>query len=457
MNFLLFPLHTAVFPPEEYGVFTYLMSFVAALNVIYSFGMETAYFRFANDPSTDEAHVFRVAQTVVVAISVGCSLIFFAFADSIAVALNVGGHEEYIVWLTVILLVDNIVVIPFARLRKQRRPLLFAAFRISNVVVLTGLNYFFLKIAYDPAVGIGYVFLANLIANVLYIFFFFRTLVAWRPAYDAAITPTMVNYAYPIMLTGLAGMTNEFYSRVALKWWLPPDFYPGKSTQHAVGVFGACYKFAVFMSLTVQAFRLAAEPFFFSNASDKNSPTLFARVNHYFVIVGCFVMLAISINVDILKHWFLRQPEYWEGIEVIPLLLLGYLLLGIYYNFSVWFKLIDKTYVGTVITLGGAVLTVFLNYLLIPQFGYVGSSWATVIVFAVMALVCYLLGQRFYPIPYHLSSMLGYVLGTFLLIYLVDMVSFSHQWQSTAFHFSVPIAFGGLVLALEQKQWRRVK
>src|SRR6478736_7937051 len=419
LNFILFPLHTAVFGPEEYGVFTYLMSFVALLNIVYSFGMETAYFRFAAKPNADQKRIFNLAQTAVVTFSTIFSVAIILSSQSLAIALNVSGHTDYIVWLTMIMFIDNIVSIPFARLRLEKKPLQFSIYRIANVVILTLLNIYFLYVSYDPQIGIAYIFIANLIANAFYLLFFFRTLISWRPVYDHEVSPAMFRYAYPIMLTGLAGMMNEFFSRIMLEKWLPENFYPGKNSAFALGIFGACYKFSVFMNLTVQAFRMAAEPFFFSHASEKNSPQLFARINHYFVIVACFIMLAVSINLDILKFIFLQKQEYWEGLNVVPPLLLGYLLLGVYYNFTVWFKLTDKTYFGTIITVGGVVLTVVLNLWLIPIAGYLGSSWATAAVYGAMAIICYIIGQRFYPIPYRIAISTAYVAITYLLIYAV--------------------------------------
>ncbi len=326
LNFFLLPLHTIFFRPEEYGVFTYLMSIVAVLNIVYSFGMETAYFRFATKPQADEKRIFNLAQTAVVSISSLFSVVFVLFSSSIANALNVPGHENYLVWLTFILFIDNVVSIPFARLRLQKKAVQFALFRISNVAVLTGLNLYFLYVIFDPQVGISYIFMANLIANALYLVFFFKTLTRWRPTYDREVFPSMVRYAYPVMIMGLAAMTNEFFSRLALKKWLPENFYPRESSEYALGVFGACYKFSVLMNLAVQAFRMAGEPFFFSQSHDRDSPVLFAKVNHYFIIVCCIIFLGVSINLDVLK-FFIPTPEYWEGLTIVPPLLLGYLFL----------------------------------------------------------------------------------------------------------------------------------
>lgn len=454
LNFLLFPIHTQIFKAEEYGVFTYLMSAVALLNIVYTFGMETTYFRFAAKPGADERKVFNLTLTAVIIISTFLSLLFVIGAAQFATWAGIPGKSQYIVWLSLILFIDNVVSIPFARLRLEKKPKQFAFYRVTNVLLLTGLSIYFLFTNYDPAIGIEYIFWANLIANAFYLLFFLRTFLQWRPTFDREVFPVMFRYAYPIMFTGLAGMMSEFFSRLALQNWLPKDFYPGKESGYAVGVFGAAYKFAVLMQLTVQAFRMAGEPFFFSHAHRKDSPELFARVNHYFVIVCCFILLGVSINTDVLKYIFLRQKEYWEALDVVPPLLLGYLFLGVYYNLTVWFKITDKTYFGTLITIGGAILTIVLNLILIPYFGYLGSSWATVAVYAAMMTACYLLGQKHHPIPYRVSADLAYIFSTLVLVYLVLMISIENQWQAMGFHFLVMAVYALLVFLIERKQWK---
>jgi len=452
LNFFLFPIHTLFFHPEEYGVFTKLMSVVALLNIVYTFGMETAYFRFATKPDADEKKVFNVAQTVVVSISTLFSLSFILFASSFANLLDVPHHESYLVWLSLIMFIDNVVSIPFARLRLQKKAVAFALFRISNVVILTGLNLYFLYVIFDPQIGISYIFIANLIANAFYLIFFFKTLTSWRPAYDRQIFSSMIRYAYPVMLTGLAGMTNEFFSRLALENWLPKNFYPGKSSAYALGVFGACYKFSVLMNLAVQAFRMAGEPFFFSQSSDRNSPQLFAKVNHYFVIMCCVILLGVSINLDVLK-FLIQSPEYWEGLNIVPPLLLGYLFLGVYYNYSVWFKLTDKTYYGTIITIGGAISTMVFNMILIPIAGYYGSSLATTLVYFSMMMACYYFGQKYYPIPYKIFSDSLYIIATMIVIYLVNEINMESLYLSVGFHAVVILSFLSLVYLIESKEF----
>ena len=454
LNFLLVPLHTGVFNPEEYGVITKLFAYVAVVNIVFMFGMETAYFRFATKPGADEKRIFNLAQTVVIAISVLLAMIFIFLAKPLAVSLDIPGKENLIIWLAVIMLMDAIVAIPFARLRLERKPTQFAAGKLINVFILVGLNVFFLKLYYSPGLGVGFVVMANLAANLFYLIFFARTLFSWRPVFDRDISPSMFSYAYPVMITGLAGMTNEMFSRVTLEWWLPENFYAGQTSEYALGIFGACYKFGMLMSLTVTAFRYAAEPFFFSNAADKNSPQLFAKVNHYFIIVCCIVLLGVGINMDLLKY-FLTSEAYWEGLSIVPILLIAYLFLGAYYNFSIWFKLTDKTHYGTIITVGGAIVTIASNFLLIPIFGYWGSSLATLICYFSMALACYLFGQKFYAIPYSLVKSLAYILVTTVLVYGVNAFIIPNPWIATSFHFLVIALYLLIIYFLEKTYFRQ--
>lgn len=454
INFLLVRLHTSVFDPEVYGVVTWLFSYTAVINTIYLFGMETAYFRFATKPGADEGRIYNLTQTVVLAISVTLSVVFIVFSQPIANGLDVGSKPQLIIWLSVIMGMDAIVAIPFARLRLQKKALKFASGKLINIFILVALNVYFLKIAYTPGRGVDYVLLANLLANTFYLFFFFKILMAWRPAYHKDLTPTIISYGYPVMLTGLAGMTNEMFSRIMLKEWLPKGFYPGQSAAYALGVFGACYKLAVIMNLTITAFRYAAEPFFFSNAVDKNSPQLFARINHYFIIICCFILLGVSINLDLLKY-LIGRPAYWEGLHIVPVLLLAYLFVGVYYNLSVWFKLTDKTYFGTIITAGGAIITVVANYFLIPVAGYLGSSWAAFLCYFSMAVSCYLLGRKYYPIPYSVGRDVAYILITTAIVYAVNSVHIESQVLASSFHGVVLVIYSLLVFLIERREFNR--
>lgn len=451
LNFLLVPLHTSVFSPEDYGVITKLFAYVAVVNVIFTFGMETAYFRFATKPGADEKKIFNLVQTVVIAITVLGSILFVLFANPLAELIRIPGKANYIYWLTAIMFIDAIVSIPFARFRLLKKPMLFVAGKLVNISILVGLNVYFLVYAYNPDLGVSFVLIANFIANAFYLLFVFRSLASWRPAYDPNLTPTLFTYSYPVMITGLAGMTNEMFSRTTLDAWLPEGFYKGQSSAYALGVFGACYKFSVAMTLATQAFRYAAEPFFFSSAADKDSPNLFARVNHYFIIVCCIILVGVSINLDILQY-FLRSRQFREGLSVVPILLLASMFMGIYYNFSAWFKLTDKTYFGTIITASGVAITIVANYFLIPVAGYLGSSYASLLCYFLMALTCYLLGQKYYPIPYRLVKGTAYIITSIVIVYGVNAISFTDPWLATTFHVGVTFIFVLIIFFFERKE-----
>lgn len=450
INFILILPHTSVFDPAEYGVITDVYAWVAFLNVLYTFGMETAFFRFATKEGADPRAVFNMAQTAVGIITLILSVFFISFAGTMASAIDIPDHRNYIVWLTCIVAIDALVAIPFARLRLEKKILTFAIFRITNVSVIVLLNFYFLKFNYNPDIGVAYVFLINLLANAMYLVFFAPMLLRWRPSVDGHMVSAMLIYAFPIMLTGLAGTTNEMFSRITLRAWLPENFYPGRSSAYALGVFGANYKFAVFMNLAIQAFRFAAEPFFFSNATDKNSPRLFATVNHYFIIVCCVLLVGVGVNLDILKH-LLRNDAYWEGLNIVPVLLVAYLFLGVYYNISVWFKLTDRTYYGTLLSVGGALVTILANFILIPIAGYMGSSLAALICYFSMAVACYYTGQRFYPIPYRVGTGLTYIALTVLLVYGVNALRVEGAVAAFAVHNAVLIAYVAVVFFIERR------
>jgi O-antigen/teichoic acid export membrane protein len=451
LNFLMLPLYTAVFAPEAFSIIAKLYAYVGVINTIFMFGMETAYFRFANKPGENEQRIFNITQSVVILISGLFSAAFITFAAPIANYLEIPSRPELVIWLALIMFIDALVAIPFARLRFRKKALPFAAAKLSNIALVVGLNYYFLKIAFDHP-DVGMVVVANLIGNAFYILFFLKTLTAWRPLYDREITPTVFQYSFPIMLSGLAGMTNEMFSRITLEEWLPENFYPGKSQKFALGVFSACYRFAGLMNIAITAFRYAAEPFFFAQSHEKNSPQLFAKINHYFIIFCCLLMLGVSINLDILKP-FLAQPAYWEGLHIVPILLLAYLFLGTYYNLSVWFKLSDKTYYGTVITVCGAIITIAANYILIPLAGYEGSSWAALLCYFSMSVGCYILGQKYFPVPYNVGKAAAYIISTLLIIYATNAIHFEKQIAATLFHVLVIAAYIVLIFFVERNDF----
>jgi O-antigen/teichoic acid export membrane protein len=455
LNYLLVPFYTYVFLPAEYGVVTELYAYAAFLNVVFTFGMETTFFRFCNKEGADKTQVYITIQSLLLLSTLFFCLAGFVFASPIAAWLKYPSQSGLIVYLLSIIAIDTLLALSFAKLRQAGRAKKFAFVKLLNIVLNIGLNIFLLVLLpqwnahFKPDVSM--VLLANLLANLVQVVFFasdlkllFQFSISWP-----SVKPFLI-YGLPLMLMGLAGMVNEVLDRIVLKFLLPEGFYAGLSNLAAVGVYGACYKLSIFMSLGIQAFRYASEPFFFAKSKDKNSPQLYASVMHWFVLVCCGVLLFISLNLDWIQ-FLLRQPEYREGLVVVPVLLAANLFLGIYYNLSIWYKLTDKTNYGMWISMGGAVVTLVLNVLLVPYFGYVGSAWATLACYLLMALASYVLGQKYFPVPYRL----GFVVGA-----IVVSASFSIVlWDNQLFANEVlnSIVKNVLVLALLFSGYRVLK
>ena len=391
--------------------------------------METAYFRFATKKDSSSAHSYTNGMSSIFLTSMLFSGSIYLFAGSIAEILGYPDKKNVIEWIAIILATDAIVAIPFAKLRLLNRVYLFAGAKISSIILNIFFNIFFLIVCpnvmndgffpslkpliesfYDPKLGIGYIFAANLMSNLAYFPFLIPSFRGLKLKIDFVALKAMFIYGFPILIMGIAGTVNDMFSRIMLKELLPVNFYPGKTSLAALGIFGACYKLAVFMILAVQAFRYASEPFFFSNSHDKNAPALFGRVMKYFVIVTVSIFLFVSINVDWLANILQITDVYKEGLIIVPVLLMANLFMGIYFNLSVWYKLTDKTYWGTYITIGGALITVAANYFLIPKIGYMGSVWATFSAYFLMSAASYFIGQKYYPVPYPLISIGFYIL-----------------------------------------------
>ena len=463
LNYLLVPFYTRIFLPADYGVITEWYAYAAFLQSLYMYGMETAYFRFAKE----EQATFDLAVSALLVSSLVFSGLLVRLATPITVAIAHPGSERYVYYLAAILAVDAVLAIPFAQLRLQNRALFFTSTKLLQIGLNIALNVGLLEgcaniyaghclaslqpwVArwYNPARNVEYVFMANLVANATAFLLLGQSLarikfqLRWQP-----LRPMLV-YALPLLLMGLAGTVNEMLSRAMLRHWLPPGFYPGQSNEAVLGIFGACYKLAVFMLLGIQAFRYAAEPFFFAQAQKHNAPALFSALMHWFILGGCFILFAVSVNLDLLGQLLLRKAAYRTALAVVPYLLLGYLLLGVYYNLSVWFKLTDKTHYGTWLTSIGALVNIVLHVLLIPTLGYWGSVWATLGSYATMSGVCYYWGQQHYPIPYQLGRQLLYIVGTLGSVHLVSSVAYTSGTYAVVSNLMLTVLFGGLLYGL---------
>ncbi|MEQ9468652.1 MAG: polysaccharide biosynthesis C-terminal domain-containing protein [Ekhidna sp.] len=465
LNYLLVPLYTSVFAPAEYGIVTELYAYVAFLNILYIYGLETAYFRFSSHEKG--YNYFNLALTSVLISSLILSGALWTLSGSIAEVLYYPDKASFIKWLAAILAIDAIVAIPFARLRQEGRAYSFAAFKLSNIGINIFLNIFFIILCplileenpesfvrhiYNQDLGVGYVFLSNLIANGLYLLFFIPDWLKVRLTLNAAEWKRMMKYAWPVLIIGFAGVTNEMLSRAILKYRLPEGFYEGFTNLEILGIFGACYKLSVFMTLAVQAFRYAFEPFFFAQAKEKNSSQVFSNVMTWFVLFTSLSWLLLCVFMPYYAPIFLRQDSYLIALDAVPWLLGGGLFLGVFYNLSLWYKLTDKTLYGAYISLIGAFATFILNWSLIPVFGYMGSAVATFASYFLMVIISYIWGMKHYPVSYQVFKILGYVVFAAggILINEVSQQSFLKSVLIVLIFLTLPII-------LERKSLSRLR
>ncbi len=455
LNFLLTPLYTSkgVFPPEEYGVITAFYAWAAFLTVLLTFGMETTFFRFANantphplTPSPEERgrRAYATAFYLVANLAMPFMLFSGVFSDGIAAAMRFPQHGNLVSMLALALGLDALTAIPMARLRHEGKPWRFVAVNMTNigVTVCLSLYFFAYRKPHDPGIDVSYVFLINLVASAVKLILL---LPLWPhfARIDHGMLKQMLRFAWPLAIAGLAGMVNETADRAVLKFLLPADV-----ADEQLGIYGACYKLAVLITLFIQAFRMGAEPFFFSHAKEKNSKETFARIMNLFVAVCMTAFLGVMLFLDVFK-WFIPNPAFHEGLRVVPILMLANVFLGIYYNQSVWYKLTDKTKAGSTISLVGAGITLVLLFALVPSWGYMGAAWATLACYASMAAISYAWGQKHYPVPYNVTRVLLYMAGAVVLWWGCEQLTLEG-----ALRYAIR---GAILLAFAGTAWRREK
>ena len=473
LNYALVPLHTAVFFPEQFGIITYLYAYVAFLNIIYTYGMETAFFRFTTRERNPD--IYNVAATSLLLSSLVFSGAIYLLSSPISEMIGRPSYDHLIRWLSIIMFFDAVVAIPFARLRLDNKAWSFVRARVSSVVIIVLMNLFFLaalpwmstkdpdsvlyrisESLYDPQMGIGYVFLANLIGSASLILFLNKSLLQIRLKLDWARMKPMLWYALPVMVMGLAGMVNENLDKILLDRILPDDFYSDKSPIEAVGIYGAAFKLSIFMILAIQAFRYAGEPFYFSHAEEEDSPELFAKVLHYFTVFGVIILVAVSFNVEWIGRIFLQREEFRQALYLVPILLLGKLLFGIYINISIWLKLTDKTIYGVWFSLLGAGITITGNILLVPVLGYDGSAISMVLCYLGMCVIAYRVGRRHMKIPYNFKAIIIYIFISMSLVLGNLVFTLQDFWLEVAFNVVASLIFIGVVYVFERKRLKSV-
>ena len=459
LNYLLVPLYTSVFIAEDYGVISQLYALVAFLMVLLTFGMETSYFRFIQN-SEQKASVFQNTFLTVLGLNGVFFILILFFNQQLADVLLFSDHNEYITILTAIVCIDAISSIPLARLRAEERAKKFAIIQFTAIAVNIVLNLFFLLVLFDPAraeEGILFILFANLISSLVRPIMLYADFLNIQWKFDWKLGVEMFRYAFPIIIAGFAFIVNETIDRIMLKQMLTdlPNV-TNRMADFQIGVYSACYKLAMLVTILLQAYRYAAEPFFFSQSNNQDRNKLYVKLMNYFVATVCLVFLGVSLNLDIFRH-FISNETYWVGLKVVPILLLANVFLGIYLNQSIWYKLSNQTKFGAYISIIGAALTIGINYVFIPKYGYMASAWATLIAYGMMMVISYLLGQRHFPIKYNLRKFFVYLGTALLLFFIAKSVGFeSGSLLKLLFNNMLIFLFIALVVFVEGIRFRKV-
>lgn len=466
-SFLLVPLYTELLPTAEYGQISIIFSYFIIFNVVLSYGMETAFFRFyTNSSQTKGAQEENERKKRVLSTSswslVFSSFLFFivAFMAKTYLAQVSGINESFITFVLWILLLDALAIIPFAYLRAKGKPMRYAVIKILNVAINLFFNIIFLlylgdwaahspflQQIYIPNFEINYVLIANVIASGVTLLFMLPFYSKLRFSFDTGLWKKMLRYSFPVLIAGVAFAINTALDKILLDYMLPESIAASE-----IGAYAACYKLAVFMTLFATAFRLGIEPFFFSHASAKNAKETYAGITHYFVIFGAIILVVVIVFIDLLKVVVIQNPAYWAAMSVVPLILLANLFLGIYHNLSVWYKITDRTKFGAWISAFGAFVTIALNLALIPFFGYLGSAIALLSACGSMVLLSYYFGQKYYPVPYDLKKIMVY-LGLSIGFSVLSFYVFRGNYFIGV---SLLLLFLGVVILFEKEQFKQL-
>ena len=462
LNWCLVPLYSYVLvDSSDYGIVTNLYAWTALVVIILTYGMETGFFRFINKQSPSEQADNSVYSTTLT--SVGFSSFLFAFlcvifGSSIASGLGYASHPEFIVMLGIVVSMDAFDSIPFSYLRYKNKPIVFASLKLLMIFVNIAFNLFFLVICpklavshpeliewfYRPDYGVGYIFVANLISTATVTLALLPYIFVGKWNFQFKLLGQMLKYSLPLLLLGVAGIMNQSIDKIIF-----PVVYPDSSeAMSELGVYGACFKVAMVMMMFTYAFRFAYEPFVFAKNKDADSKATYSDAMKYFVITTLAIFLFIVAYIDIFK--LLLGPQYRGGIRVIPIVLMAYFLQGVMYNLSLWYKLIDRTSFGAWFSIIGFVITVLINVIYIPQYGYMACAWASLVSAVVMTLLSYFFGQKYYPIDYKLKT-LGLYFGLVLLLFVaMSLVTIENEVVNILYRTVLLLVFVGVVV---RKEW----
>jgi len=474
LNYGLTLLGFRLFDAATTSDLTQVYAVIPFLNILFTYGLETSFFRFAQ--TSDPKKLYNTLGVSVIVSTILFTAILFLFKQPVTNFLELKNHPQYVTWMFAIIFFDTLGVIPLSKIRFEEKPRKYALVNMGSIVLNIVIVVFFLFYAksgyekdpqsfpgvlYDPAIGVGYFILANLASSIITLVFLYKELSVMRFVFDSQLWKQVMYYSYPLIIVGFGGMINEMMSRVIYKKVLHGDPH---EVDRQLGIFGANYKLAVLITIFIQIFRLAAEPFFFNQSTRDDARKLYARVMKFFVIACCFMFLLVSLFLDFWKLLIASKfKEYAEGIYIVPVLAMATIFLGIYYNLAIWYKLTNKNMFGAYITLAGAAITIILNIWWIPIFGYTGSAWATFICYTFMMVISYTQGQRYYKIPYAKKKLLSYLLITALCYILHEVIArnINHEWHGYKFIYYgsslVFIAlFGALIIRVESNELKKL-
>ncbi len=426
ITFLLNPLYIHYIDRASFAVFTSLYSWIAFVNIVLTFGFETAYFRFASEKTTDNANlektVFNTAFWFITGIASVFLAIILLFSQPIATALDYGSHPEFLRWFAWIAFFDAICTLPFAWLRYHSKPVTYSVIRVVSILVQTVVVialFRFISPEFSQSMGlteqVSFPFFSNLLASGVTFLLLLPILKQVKFTFDRALFGKMIRYSYPVMWAGLAFMVNENFDKIYQYYTI---------SKADAGAYGGCYKLAVLMTLFVTAYRMGIEPFFFKQMKNDNAKVTYAKVTEFFTLFASVVALGIIANISWLKRLFITDESYWVAIEIVPIIVIANLCFGIYYNLSTWYKVTDRTQIGMAMSWFGAGLTILLHVLFLEKYGFMVSAWVTLAVYFVMMVVSYGLGQKFYPIPYQ-TKKIGFFL-VLLAVFSVLIISVFH-------------------------------
>jgi O-antigen/teichoic acid export membrane protein len=456
----LVPLYVLVLGKEQFGVYASLMAFLILGNVLLSYGMETAFFRFINKEDYKKEKIQSTALTSLTVSTLIFLVLILSLKTEIATFLNF--NVDFITCGLLILALDALVVIPFVWLRANEKPTRYAIIKIVNVCINLGFNLFFFLVlplwakndinSFWNAINleegkVAYVFISNLIASGITFLMLVPLYFKMKFSFDINIWKKMMKYALPVLIAGIAFSINEAFDKILLRYLLPSDIADSE-----LGMYAACYKLGVFMTLFTTAFRLGIEPFLFNHSKSENAKKTYATITKYFTILGSFILLFVVVYLDIFKQILIPDSSFWEALVIVPIILLANLCLGIYHNLSVWYKVTDRTKFGAYISVFGAVITLTLNFLLIPIISYKGSAIATLAAYGSMMLVSYFLGRNYYKVPYDLKKIGFYLLLSIVFSVLSYCVFQGNIWKGTL----LLTVFLGMIIVSEKKDIKQL-